>query len=269
MRTRQERGCKSKAGRCWADLPLQALVSLCLQTGDELLWTEFVRQSQPIIAGVILRTMRRWGRPMSSLVDDLVQETYLKLFANNARALRKFVSHHENAMYGFLKVVASNVAQDHIRCTYSQKRGSGCSEEQLLSADVVDKRETANKTSAITALDAWPGRAAASFNGPDDVMEHGILLSEIDGYLKRRAFAPTFSRDYSIFWLYYKEGLTAKAIAEIRCIGLTIKGVESTLLRLTKLVRQNCNHKLLNSRNSSLCRAQRCLILKNGSAETH
>jgi len=250
MRTRQERGCKSKAGRCWADLPLQALVSLCLQTGDELLWTEFVRQSQPIIAGVILRTMRRWGRPMSSLVDDLVQETYLKLFSNNARALRKFVRHHENAIYGFLKVVAANVAQDHIRCTYSQKRGSGRSEEQLMSAEVVDSRETANKTDAITALDAWPGRAAASLNGPDDVMEQEILLSEIDDFLKRRAFEPTFCRDYSIFWLYYKEGLTAKAIAELCCIGLTVKGVESTLLRLTKLVRQNCDHKLLNSHNS-------------------
>src|SRR5690349_19140827 len=113
MRTKQERRCEDKAGKPEADLPLQTLVSLCLQTGAELLWAEFVRQSQPIIAGVILRIMRRWSRPMPRLVDDLVQETYVKLFANDALALRKFVSHHENAMYGFLKVVASNVAQDH------------------------------------------------------------------------------------------------------------------------------------------------------------
>ena len=180
---------------------------------------------------------------MSSLVDDLVQETYLKLFTDNARALRKFVSHHENAIYGFLKVVAANVAQDHIRCTYSRKRGSGRAEEQFVSADVVDRREKASRTDAMATLDAWPG-AARSLNSPDDVMDHGILLREIDAILKRHAFRPTFFRDYSIFWLYYKQGLTAQAIAELHCIGLTVKGVESTLLRLTKLVRQNCSHKL-------------------------
>lgn len=241
MRTRQERGCRSKAGMTETDLPLQTLISLCLQTGDERLWTEFVRQSQPIIAGVIFRMMRRWNRPMSSLVDDLVQETYLKLFADNARALRKFASHHQNAIYGFLKVVASNVAQDHIRSIHSQKRGRGRAEEQLVSADVVDKRAKASRTEVM--LDAWPVRAVTSLNGPDEAMDHEILLLEIDAILKRHAFRPTFSRDYSIFWLYYKQGLTAQAIAELHFIGLTVKGVESTLLRLTKLVRQNCSHK--------------------------
>lgn len=241
MRTRRPTRCRSKAGIAETDLPLQTLISLCLQTGDEQLWTEFVRQSQPVIASVIFRTMSRWNRPMSSLVDDLVQETYLKLFADNARALRKFASHHENAIYGFLKVVASNVAQDHIRSTHSQKRGRGRAEEQLVSADVVDKRATTSRTEM---LNAWPVRAVASLNSPDDVIDREILLLEIDAILKRQAFRPTFSRDYSIFWLYYKQGLTAQAIAELHYIGLTVKGVESTLLRLIKLVRQNCSHKL-------------------------
>lgn len=244
MGTRQERRCRNQAGAPDRDLPLQTLVSLCLQTGDERLWTEFVRQSQPIIAGVILRTMRRWGTPMSSLVDDLVQETYLKLFAKNARALRKFVSRHENALHGFLKVVASNVVRDYFRTTYSQKHGSGRPEEQLACADAIDRRGKAIRTDAIATPEARPGILAASLKSPYDAMEHGIFLREIDTFLKRYAFEPTFSRDYSIFWLYYKQGLTAKAIAELHCIGLTVKGVESALLRLTKLVRQNCIHKL-------------------------
>jgi len=235
MTTRQERRYRIKSGITKTDLSLQTLTSLCLQTGDEQLWTEFVRQSQPVIAGVIFRTMSRWGRPMSRQVDDLVQETYLKLFADNARALRKFVSHHENAIYGFLKVLASNVAQDHIRRKYSQRRGSGRAEDQAVASDVGDTGEKARRA---RTLDAWPGRAAASFNSPDVVMNRGILLLEIDAILKRRAFEPTFSRDYSIFWLYYKQGMTAHAIAELHCIGLTVKGVESILLRLTKLVRQ-------------------------------
>src|SRR5438270_390673 len=68
-------------------------------------------------------------------------------------------------------------------------------------------------------------------------LERRILLRDIDAYLKSRASEPTFVRDYTIFWLYYREGMTAKAIAGVPSIGLTVKGVESTLLRLTRLVR--------------------------------
>ena len=48
---------------------------------------------------------------------------------------------------------------------------------------------------------------------------------------------PNFTRDFAIFWLYYRQGLTSKAISELAAIGLGVKGVESTLLRLTRLVR--------------------------------
>src|SRR5437667_159549 len=44
-------------------------------------------------------------------------------------------------------------------------------------------------------------------------------------------------RSRLIFWLYYRSGLSASAIASIPNIGLTTKGVESALLRLTRLVR--------------------------------
>src|SRR5882672_2870924 len=62
---------------------LHHLLSLCLRSHDELLWTEFIHRSQPVIAGVVIKSIRRWTRPNPSLVDDLVQETYLKLCAND------------------------------------------------------------------------------------------------------------------------------------------------------------------------------------------
>lgn len=206
-------------------LLLHSLLSLCLRSRDELLWTEFIRRSQPVISGVVIKAVRRWTRPTPSLVDDLVQETYLKLFANKARALRRFVCHHENALYGFLKVIASNVVQDHFRCSRSQKRGSGREEESIEQADVkaVSGGLIGRRVSAIAVL----------HHG----LERRILLRDIDAYLKSRASEPTFVRDYTIFWLYYREGMTAKAIAGISSIGLSVKGVESTLLRLTRLVR--------------------------------
>ncbi|HEX7285278.1 MAG TPA: sigma-70 family RNA polymerase sigma factor [Candidatus Angelobacter sp.] len=203
------------------ELSPQELLQLCLASEDEALWLEFVRRFQPLIARVIVKRVRRRTIPHPSLVDDLVQETYLKLCANQRKALREFECDHENALFGFLKKVAHNVVEDHFRSSYSQKRGSGREEECL---------------EDITFL-------TAAGRGPAEESEHNILIGRIARCLDECAQGPTYRRDSAIFWLYYRHGLTAKAISEIPAIGLTLKGVESTLLRLTRMVRGKLNEK--------------------------
>src|ERR1700677_3947954 len=66
------------------------LVRACAQTGRPLAWQEFIRRFNPLIAGVAIRTARRWGNFPLSLIDDLVQDTYLKLCADNYKLLRTF-----------------------------------------------------------------------------------------------------------------------------------------------------------------------------------
>ena len=197
-------------------LALSHLLKLCLQRGQESLWSEFIRRSQPTIASVVIKTMRRWGKASPSLADDLVQETYLKLCANDFKALREFQCEHENALFGFLKVVASHVVHDYFRSSCSQKRGSGREDDEL-------------EQPSISFAD--PGSSVQR-------MERRILFHEINECLETRAAGPNFPRDYAIFWMYYVQGYTAKAIAQLPSIGLTVKGVESTLLRLTRLVRE-------------------------------
>jgi RNA polymerase sigma-70 factor (ECF subfamily) len=202
-------------------LALSHQLQLCLRTNNEHLWTEFIHLTQPMIAGIIVKAMRRWRNPCPAMVDDLVQETYLKLCANDFKYLREFVCEHENALFGFLKVVASHVVHDHFRNYYSQKRGSGKEDEELeqVSLRIPD--------------------ASASANG----IEREILFQEISECFKTHAAGPNFPRDYAIFWLYYVQGYTAKAISRFPNIGLTVKGVESTLLRLTRLVREGLTGK--------------------------
>jgi|SRR5215471_12997525 len=216
-------------------LLLHHLLVLALRSRDELLWTEFIRRSQPVIAGVVTKTIRRWAGPTSSLVDDLVQETYLKLFAENARALRKFVCRHENALYGFLKVVASNVVQDHFRCMYSQKRGSGRWEESIEHDGGISVGEGRRATEVVNR-GGQSGRATVASTSVRSALEDRILFRQIDACLKAQWSGPNFSRDYSIFWLYYGDGLSAKAISCIPSIRLSVKGVESLLFRLTRLM---------------------------------
>ena len=71
--------------------------------------------------------------------------------------------------------------------------------------------------------------------------ETAILMAQIDGCLAKLASEPNFTRDHAIFWLYYRQGLTAKAISELPGINLGVKGVESTLLRLTHYVKACLN----------------------------
>ena len=196
-------------------LSAQELLQLCLESEDEAAWSEFVRRFQPVIAGVIIKRVRRYVSPNPGLVDDLVQDTYLKLCANDFKALRRFDFRHENALFGFLKVIAINVAEDHFRRDENEKRGGGRTQVDL-------------ETVAATL----PARSSLS-----DDAEREILLDEVKQCLETQATEPNFMRDCEIFWLYYRQGLTAKAISEIPSIGLSVKGVESTLLRMTRLVK--------------------------------
>jgi RNA polymerase sigma-70 factor, ECF subfamily len=197
------------------ELSAQELVQLCLDRSHKAAWVEFVRRYQPTIARVVMRSARRWAEPSHALIDDLVHETYLKLMANDCRALREFDFQHENAMFGFLKTVASRVVTDYFRRESNQKRGGG---QEDLSLD---------ETSIFISY----------ARGGSKQVDREILIHEIDACLKSLHGEPNFARDYAIFWLYYQHGFTARAIADLPSVRLKVKGVESTLLRLTKLVR--------------------------------
>ena len=68
-------------------------------------------------------------------------------------------------------------------------------------------------------------------------MEKAVLYSELD---RRMRLAPGViaERDRAIFWLYYLQGLTAEEIAELPVAGLSAKGVESALRRVTSWLRK-------------------------------
>jgi RNA polymerase sigma-70 factor, ECF subfamily len=193
------------------------LVLHCLQTGEESAWIEFVRRFQPLIAGVVMRVGRRWGESSCEVLDDLVQETYLKLCADRESLLRNFQATHPDAVFGFVKVFTANLVHDHFKGVHSKKRGGG--------------------TRTEPADDNTP-EAPNSASSDAKSIERAILLSQIDVCLLGAESGPNAKRDRNIFWLYYRVGLPASAIAALPTIGLTTKGVESTILRMTRAVRQ-------------------------------
>jgi len=108
-----------------------------------------------------------------------------------------------------------HILVDHARGRLAAKRGAGRREMPL---------ETYIE-SAMAGREAMPPA------------EREILLREIDEQLATVSEPAARDRDRQIFWLYYRHGMTARAIALIPGIGLTQKGVESAIVRLTNHVR--------------------------------
>lgn len=197
-------------------LSTQELLKLCLETRDEDLWTEFVRRFQRLIAGVIFKRLRRAPpRVDPAMVKDLTQDTFLKLCKDEFGILRRFEFLHENAFYGFLKVVAAHIVDDYFREKNNDKRGGGQEPENI--DDLL--QPPSDRSSAV------------------DLILNDLRINEIENCLQQRKAEPNFVRDHRIFWLYFRDGFTAHEIAQFPDIGFkTVKGVESALLRLSKWV---------------------------------
>jgi RNA polymerase sigma-70 factor (ECF subfamily) len=196
-------------------MSLEELLRACAEDGNASQWEEFVGRFHTVIAAVVLRTARRWGNAPSALVDDLIQETYLKIWGDRKRLLSEFRSDGPERFYGFLSVITANVVHDHFRAERAQKRGSGQPEESL------DDLEIA---------------ALCGASGSD--VHREILLREVDDALCDLLPDEDRVRDRAIFWLYHRHGFTAKEIASLPWISLTEDGVESVIHRLKKMVRE-------------------------------
>jgi RNA polymerase sigma-70 factor (ECF subfamily) len=193
------------------------LARICSQSGSEDAWSEFVRRFQRPIALAVLRTARCWDVHSPALVDDLVQETLLRLCSDDCRLLRNFVPREPDSIIGYLKVLAANVTHDKFRNEKALKRGGSF------------HRQDTDRTDLDVFVPA---------PGGSESIDRTIRRNEIDQTL--RSFIPDrlTDRDRTIFWLYFEQGFSAKEIGQIASIGLTVKGVESSIHRSTQQVRE-------------------------------
>src|SRR5712671_627325 len=100
------------------------LAILCFKTTNEAAWAEFVLRFHPLIARVAIRVARKWGEGSTQAIDDLIQETYLKLYENRGTFVETFKPVHPDAIFGYIKVFTANLIHDRFKADRSQKRGS-------------------------------------------------------------------------------------------------------------------------------------------------
>lgn len=107
-------------------MSLVELIRACAETNDGGAWEEFVARTQRPISLSIRHTAMQWGKDPQQYIEDLLQETYLKLCANRCRPLMEFAKQHaEEAVMGYIKTIAINLAHDYFKGLHSQKRGGG------------------------------------------------------------------------------------------------------------------------------------------------
>jgi RNA polymerase sigma-70 factor (ECF subfamily) len=200
-----------------SNLSIEDLLRRCTAPGDIAAWEEFVRRFHRLIASVVLRTSARFGDASAATVDDLIQEIYLKFCADNHRIFYDFQHRHPDAFLGYIQVLAANVVRDHFKSAYSKKRGS-------------------NQVDAIA--EGFTPSAGAGSEGSEGSIERTVLIRELQSLLDACCTGRDRDRNRRVFWLYYRVGLSASAIAALPGIDLSTKGVESLILRITKEVRE-------------------------------
>jgi DNA-directed RNA polymerase specialized sigma24 family protein len=210
----------------YSSLSLKDVVCRCAGTRDDEAWEEFVARVGKPISLTIIRTVSLWGEPSRSLVEDLAQVTYLKLWEDGCRLLRDFAVQHPEAILGYVKKTAANATHDYFKHRHSQTAGGD--KPQVCTSDV--DLEAGNETDGSQARIAF-----------------GVLLNEIDEYLKRGLTGSDQKRDRTIFWLYFRQGMSTKEIASLPTIGLGAKGVGSVIERLKHYIREQ----ILGSRSDS------------------
>jgi RNA polymerase sigma-70 factor (ECF subfamily) len=195
------------------------LIRACADLGDGAAWEEFVARFQRPISLSVARTAYKWRKEPSQCVDDLLQEVYYKLWSDKCRLLLQFAQQHsDEAVVGYIKTIAINAAHDHFKSLHSRKHGAG------------ETDQLHEEFELIAQSDSFGGQEA---------MDREIFLKQVDEQLHDCAIGTNQERDCLIFWFYYLQGMTAKAIAALATIKLTVKGVEAVIFRLTRCVREH------------------------------
>jgi len=187
---------------------LAGICRRCLRAADAQAWAELIVCLQPLFARIAYRVTSQWACANAHDIDDIIQDAFLKLGANSGAALDRLPLDDEDRTLACLKVIAANAARDFCKARYAAKRDAG---------------KTVNSESQVDMVAAL---------GAEQGVETGILLREVNAVL------PFDRRERAIFWLYYRQGFTAREIAAMAGVGLTVKGVESLIYRLTREVRE-------------------------------
>jgi RNA polymerase sigma-70 factor (ECF subfamily) len=196
----------------YESMSIDELVQECAKSSHPDAWAEFIRRFHRLIATIVIRCCHEWSETSQEVIEDRIQDTYLKLCANNRAVLANFRPQYPNAFLGYLKTVTANLTYDYFRALIREKE----------------------KTVALDEANSEP---QTGFGGVE-ATEDEVFFKEVDQILLARGSGALEQKERAIFWLRYRQGFTAKEIASLPAINLNPKGVESAIYRVTEFVKR-------------------------------
>ena len=188
-------------------------LSECLRKRESAVWGDVVDLFWRVIASTVIKVLRRYGSAEPERVDETIQEVYVRLCADNYRSLRRSRAEAPSQLFGLVQAIATTTTLDLYRVSAAKKHGG---DVEFVPIDV-------------GLLSGQPDVR------PQELLEREHLFDQIDRRLQELAGS---ERERQIFWLYYRQGFTAKEIAAIDAFRLTPEGVESVLHRLKSELRR-------------------------------
>lgn len=189
------------------NISLRELLEYCLlKKDDEDAWREFEQRVRSTIRGVVARQLRSCRVSQTNeFVGEVTNDTFVKLFNHDRRALRKdWVD--DDSIFKFVKVVGRSAAIDWLR-----------KNKILKDADELDDSQ---------------GFRAEPRQNPTEIE---MLRTDVERCLQALASEPDFKRDRAIFWLFYRYGYHDSEIAAL--VKLPTKTVQNTLQKYVRVVR--------------------------------
>lgn len=201
------------------------LIRRCASSPDDsTLWQEFIRRFDDFLRRTAVRLL---GSPvvpaparLVALVEDIVQDVYVRLLHDDCRALLQFRGENEEAIFPYLHSITATVILNHFRATRAKKRPRV---ERSLNASIAWAEEDFRPLSAVI-----PDPRTLS----EEEIRLAELRDEINYLLDRILHGPNKSRDKLIFQLFHFDGLSPEEIAQISAIDMNPHGIEVVLSRI-------------------------------------
>jgi RNA polymerase sigma factor (sigma-70 family) len=194
---------------------VRRLVDRCAD-GDRDAWDEFARRFHRRISLYVVRACGSVGASelaTGQAASDLVQEVYVRLLAEDRRALRAWRGETEASFAAYLGRIVRSVVIDTARRVHCQKRA----------VSTVSLDDTGEDKSAPLA--------APEATRPDNLLAERMTTERLRALLRSAANVMHTDRDVLVFQLYTLEGLTAREIASLPHLSLTVVNVEVIVQR--------------------------------------
>lgn len=219
------------------------LVGRCAEAGpDDPVWPEFLSRFHARMRLVVYRSLKAeaarhrgvdLGSP-GSIVDDLVQEAYVKLLAGERRALHGFHGKSDNSIYTYLASIAANVTRDHFKKLRAQKTPPAATSLETRSADPGGLGEGRRLEDSLASAEL----------DPEEMAHVAELKRRAEGVIEA-ARGSASPRDLLVYRLHFVEGSSVEEIAACAGIGLSQSGVEKCVRRLRDTLKESLESKRL------------------------